>query len=244
MKYIHINGNKYALKQYAGEKLEGYYYQGLFVDTLPNGKKIKTFFTMEDAHYGVVQKSNIKSAIGLAMCILIIVLSIAVIALFCIRKEKTPPSNSDAVVDAPAVEGNVSGKLKKTSYTLVYNRYTLVNDGFIDIMYSNIDEPVTLKVQAEGITSNSLDVDAGEYIPMFKVNVADDVKFPIRAELLVTIQSKEYVVPIVISDVETADYTQLRNETVNRVDVESAGTIDESYYKPETFEEEEMHIGD
>ena len=143
-----------------------------------------------------------------------------------------------------STESAVLSMVKDTDYILKYNRYTVLSDGYIDIMYQNIDKDVTLSLQEYG--DGDVSVKAGEYLPTLKVNIPSEEQFPIDAILLVKIDGDKYRVPIVINDVDSVDYQAIRksNKDKNKVDLESTEYEDEEYNDPSTYANEKRTIHD
>lgn len=249
---VEINGKTYECRVHRNEPIDAYLYKGILYDTKPKACSVRQFvITDDDMYVGVCTSSIGKVALAVIAVIIIACITVFAISEFVKTMQgfREPLPKSDVEVIDASTEDAVVSIVKDTDYILTYNRYSVYEDGYIDIMYQNIDVPVTLWVKGDGIRSDKVSVKANEYLPSIAITVDEDVELPARVELLVEIDGDDYVVPIVINDPDDVDYQSLRQERssenrVNLNDSNEEGSVNTDWSNPSTYENEERLIND
>ena len=251
-----INNKEYQTKPYKGERLSMFLYKDVLYDELPKGCDVKSYVTLEDgANVGVCTKKTWKIVLLIISvlafefgCVFLISYVIGVI------QDARSVQKSDVEVIDDSTESAVISVIKDTDYVLRYNRYTILTDGYIDIMYQNIDKEVTLYI--EDVECEPLTVKPDEYIPVYAVKLPEDVELPMRAKLIVKIEGTKYTVPIVINDKDSIEYQQMKENDKggNKVNLNDASTTtdgggsgkyeNDDWNNPSTFVTEERTIHD
>lgn len=241
---VEINGNTYECFAYDGRSIDMYLYKDALYDDQPKGTSVRQYAILEDnSIVGICVSRTWKLVVAIIFGLLCLV-AIVYAASYLVQTVQEKSTKSDVEVVDASTESAVLSMVKDTDYILKYNRYTVLSDGYIDIMYQNIDKDVTLSLQEYG--DGDVSVKAGDYLPTLKVNIPNDEQFPIDAILLVKIDGDKYRVPIVINDVDSIDYQAVRksNKDKNRVDLESTEYADEEYDDPSTYANEKRTIHD
>ena len=243
---VEINGNTYECFSYDGRAIDMYLYKDALYDDQPKGTSVRQYVILEDnSIVGVCTSRTWKFVVAIVFGLLCLA-AIVYTTSYLVQTVQEKSTKSDVEVVDASTESAVLSIVKDTDYILKYNRYTVLSDGYIDIMYQNIDKDVTLSLQEYG--DGDVNVKAGEYMPTLKVNIASDEQFPIDAILLVKIDGDKYRVPIVINDVDSVDYQEVRkaNTDENKVDLESTEyeDTDEDYDDPSTYANEKRTIHD
>lgn len=241
---IEINGKKYDSMPYDGCSLSMYLYEEVLYDELPKGAEVRRIVKMDKDTVGVCYPVFPKLLIRAILIVALAIIVVATIALgmnlIDTLKNKHPQSDVEVVDDS--TESAVVSMITDTDYILKYNRYTVLTDGYIDIMYQNIDKEVTLTIS--DVECKPITVAPNEYIPMLAVDVPDNTEFPLRATMVVTIDGDKYNVPIVINDKDSIEYQTLKrdNTSDNKVNLDELSNTE--YEDPETYKDEERAIHD
>lgn len=244
---VDINDKSYECYTYDGRVVDSYLHKDVLYDELPKGTMIRQYAVIDDGTtVGICTSRTWKVALMITLGILVLLAIIVAASTLFKTIESFRMADCDVEVVDDSTESAVVSIIKDTDYVLRYNRYTVLTDGYIDIMYQNIDKDVTLTIP--DVECDTVRVKANEYLPSFKVTVPEDAEMPIRATMLVTIDGDKYKVPIVINDVDSIDYQKEREEHTsdNRVDLNdlTPNEDDSNYSNPSTYVNEERLIYD
>lgn len=183
-KTFKLYGNKYPLEVTSTEPISGYGYKGEVVDEVPPGKRVG-FVTFDDGSIiECYKKFNPAFVIVPSMAVLLAGGGVFAYLMF------GQPKDVVGTNDEPIKKGTDNN-------VVMYNGFTSISDGQLDIDFTNGSQPATVEVIADGVVVDKFEVQPDEYIASVPATF-DTTKGAINAKLRVTTATSENEVDMVI----------------------------------------------
>lgn len=183
MKKYKIYGTPYVVMPTTKEPADSYAYRGKLVDDIPKGKVIG-YVTMDDGSVIEVYK-KFPIAVILVPLLLLILAVAAFLVYLLVAQPKDVAIGGDFI------------KIGDDNNIVTYNGVPSVRDGNLSIQYTNGDYPATIKVEGEGVVSQEVPVEAGQFIDVIpcKFTTEDGV---VEATITVKTSTSTQSFPIVV----------------------------------------------
>lgn len=158
-----IYGDSYRLREAPGGKIDSYAVKNKLVDIPPNGKCLG-YVTMED---GSVIECYKAKPIALILCLIVAILAscggVASYFLFFQPKDVVlTPGVGDDVTPIVVKQGEDNNVVK-------YNGFTSVSEDSVNLNFQNGDYPCSITISGEGIESETIQLQPGEFVDKVKV---------------------------------------------------------------------------
>lgn len=158
-------GESYELREIPEGQVDSYAIKGVLVDIQPSGKFVG-YITMDDG--SIVECYNPKPTaiiIGIIAAILVVVVGVIIYFLFLQPKDVVIPGNDGVPVTIKQGDDN---------NIVSYNGFTSLKNDSIDINFQNGDYACTITVSGDGIESQSVHLEPGEFIASIPVTYTTD----------------------------------------------------------------------
>ena len=248
---IEINGKTYTMNVFTGGKLDMFYYKEVLYDEMPKGTIVKQYVVLDDgSKVGICSSKTWKVFVVVLLALAGAALVMGGLA-FAMKTLHSNSIKSDVEIINDSTEDTVVSMIKDTDYIIKYNRFTIIDDGYINILYQNIDKETEIYI--DGVDCEPVKVEANDFIPTFKVNMPEDTAYPVNATFIVKVGKSKYSVPIVINDVdsinEQRDQSQesINNRTKGSDDTDSStstGSSSSNIDPEESYKDMERSIHD
>lgn len=221
---LKINGEKYKVRRYTDQAIMVYYKSGILLDNIEEGDAVVGYVDFNGQGLGVVRSKKkviVQRLLQLLLLLLFIIVSIVSFIIFTGKEDY----GSDISVPGLTPEeqltlDNVTGKVGSTDYTLSYNQYCTYVDGKVDIRFTNVDTKTNIRLEAQNIASDIIEVEPEEMVLDINVTADKGIEFPMRATLFVTINGKDYRCPIVINKYDGITFSPVNIKDKTEIDTE------------------------
>lgn len=221
---LRINGEKYKVSRYTNQTITVYYKSGILLDIIEDGDIVVGYVDFDGQGLGVVRSKKRVIVQRLLQLLLLLLVVIALITSFVILTGGEDYGSDISVPGLTPEEqltlDNVTGKVGDTDYTLSYNQYCTYVDGKVDIRFTNVDTKTNIRLEAQNISSDIIEVEPGEIVLDINVTAAKGIEFPMRATLFVTINGKDYRCPIIINKYDEITFSPVNVKDKTEIDTE------------------------
>lgn len=161
MKQFKIYGQSYELTEEAENTPDSYAYKGELVDEEPKGKHVG-YVTMEDGSIVDCYKSaNVLLFVLPAVAVLS---ALAAVVYFFVL----PMFEKEVAIGGTMLETDVGKNV------VTFNGIMSCDSGMLDVRFLNGDVPATIQVQGNGVATEAISVEPGEYVEQIPVTLTTD----------------------------------------------------------------------
>lgn len=161
MKKFKIYGQSYELTEDIESSIDSYAYKGELVEEEPKGKHIG-YVTMEDGSIVDCYKSTGTTLLVLIALTVMLIIGV-VVYLFIL-----PMFKKEVAIGGTMLRTDVGKNI------VTFNGIMAYDSGMLDVRFLNGDVPATIQVEGDGLITEPILVEPGEYIDQIPVNITTE----------------------------------------------------------------------